>query len=185
MFRIITGVLTCVIFLAACNPFDSDDGRIDSHFEVTIEGEFIAQLEGKATFGTFIDPLTGLRATVIIMIPSSNDQEGINISGLTVDRVEEQSYPVIASLPGSPFGTIEQDEFSASYIQSDGQYSETFQSQVGTITFSNSSENVLQGSFFLEARGYRIVNNENNEQDTVEVWITIEGNFTSVRGELV
>jgi hypothetical protein len=176
-------IILSLLFLA-CDPFGSDD-RVDSQFEANISGEFTAQIQGRATFGTFVDPLTGLTATIIIMIPSSDEDRGINISGLTVSSLEERSYPIIESQPGGPFDMVGQNEFSAAYNHDDIQYSELFQSTIGLVTFSNSTGNLLEGSFSFDAIGYRIISDENGSNDPTEVFISIEGTFTSVRGELL
>jgi hypothetical protein len=178
-------IIILSLFIFACDPFGSDD-RVDSQFEANISGEITAQIQGRSTFGTFVDPLTGMTATILIMIPSGNAERGINISGLTVSTIELSSYPIIESTLGGPFDMVGTNEFSASYNHDDDQYSELFQSKIGRVTFTNRTETLLEGSFLFDAIGYRIVSNEKNgASDSTEVLISIEGTFTSIRGELL
>ncbi len=184
MSRLLLIVVLSTLLFVSCDPFGSDDG-IDSHFNAIISGDITAHLQGRASFGTFTDPVTGLTATIIIMTPSNDSHKGINISGLTVSQIEERSYPIIVHFPGDPFRSINRNEFTASYRHDEDRYSETFQSQIGELSFSSSSESMLQGSFLFDAIGYRISNNDNHSYDTTEVFISIEGNFTSVRGDVI
>ncbi len=184
MTKMLPIIIFVVLVYPGCDPFGSDDG-VESHFNATISGDITALLQGRASFGTFIDPATELTATIIILTAGDGTQRGISISGLTVSLIEERSYPIITLSSGNPFEAVNQNEFAASYTHDDARYSETFQSQLGELSFSSSSESMLQGSFLFDAKGYRISNNDNHSYDTTEVFISIEGNFTSVRGDVL
>jgi|GEM_PF-6839000 len=184
MSRVLGCVIIIILIFTGCDPFGSDKNP-ESRFEATISGDFTGHVQGQASFGTFVDPVTGMIATIIILTSSDGSQRGINISGLTNIQIEERSYPITATVRGSdnPFQSIVRNEFAASYLHNNAQYSKTFISQIGEISFSSSSENVLQGTFSFDAQGYRYMTNENEISDSTESMITIIGNFTSVRGQ--
>jgi hypothetical protein len=180
MSRVLPFVIVIFILYNGCDPFGSDE-TIDPIFEVSITGEFTEQLQGRASFGTIVDPATGMVATIIILMPSDDAERGINISGLTNTGIAQRSYPIIMSIPReNPFELIGSNQFAATYIHNDSRYSEKFESQLGEISFTHSSENRLSGSFSFVANGYRT---DSGESNTDEVTIMVEGSFTAGRGQ--
>lgn len=180
-----TAIVLCFsVFFIGCDPFGSDGGG-DSHFDVIVSGDISAQFQGSSTFGTFFDPESGLLGTIIIMSATGNDQRAVNFSGLTSGQVQATTYPIIEAEPGETFEPLEQDEFTATFINAHGEFSDIISSQIGQIAFSNSSDNTLEGSFSFEGMGLRITEHGNEQSDTVEVWVTVEGQFTSVRGAVL
>lgn len=179
-------ILLGILFLPACDPLGSDDpAQMDSHFELTIEGEFTQYLQGRASFGTFADPLTNMTGVILVLIPTPDDQRRINIAGLTSPDLEERTYLMVISEPGRPFDTLRENEFTGWYSHNDPEYSETFHAQIGEISFTTVTQNVVRGTVLFDAKGNRYVKDGEEMTHTVEVWITLQGTFTAVRGELI
>ena len=184
MFRYLFLIVLLSVLFISCDPFGDDGGGV-SHFEVIVTGDISVQFEGSSTFGTYFDPQLGLQGTIIIMSDVVNQQRAVNFSGLTTGQLQATQYPIIEAAPGETFEPIEQNEFTATFLNEEEDYFDIFPSQAGQLRFSSSSDNVLEGSFSFESMGLRVIENENENSDTVEVWITVEGQFTSVRGAVL
>jgi hypothetical protein len=113
----------------------------DSAFTATLEGAVDARLEGAATFS----PVGGDRFQLLLRL-DEGDSDGFRGSlGFSRDgtaRPGEGTYPI---------GGDDPDAFDVTIILTDDQGAIALEARSGTLTVTESSEDLLEGAFAFEA----------------------------------
>lgn len=216
-------VLILAVLLVSCDS-TGPEATPDPHFELSTEAPVNASVEGEATLGNnltfdeqslFVHPLEGLGKTVTI-VQLSGEYQGAVTHDLSFLRLADGplssgTYEVgLDAQCGSPCspGSFPDELFTASYGRQTTDSLHFYPLESGTVTVETASEEVVEGTFTLEAaaeaslsradmQAFRDSLRDGLPSDTtdlppppqptlttLEPPMTIEGRFTATAGTL-
>ncbi len=169
------------LLLISCNPLGTDDEGGRSEFDVEISGALSTSIHGNASHAIF-ENLGG----IIQLLSDSESPITINFTARDAQFPEEKTYTVVEFTANGLYGDLGEGQFHVLIEQEPFEnFSTRFASELGTITITDQTDNIIEGTFDFEAVGHEYIENDNDVADTVDVSISVSGSFTSLRGELL
>ena len=171
-----------MILLSSClDNIDDDRDEVESYFTLSVSGDATQNYEGRAGFGTYEDPDSGVEVFIIdLNAQTPNPGSGLRFVG-KIDQIPgEQDFDVEEASLNEDHELILEDlnegKFIANYVTNDQEVSEdNFIATDGVISITDREEEYLGGEFNLNAVSVPA------EDDSMN--IQIEGEFQAPETE--
>lgn len=134
-------------------------------FDAQVSGLVTATLEGSATFGTVVDPETGVSLWVMNLVPASGSVAGVHF-------VRRGTRPTGDAGLGEidEGGTLPDTQVGGVFISAQGvQIQAGFFSTSGALDVTASTAEAMEGTFDFDAAGYLVNPDGSVEQGEVRV----------------